>query len=67
MNLIKGSSVVYRPRGLDFDVSAWVDRVHRDGTVTVTARHFLDEDGKPEGGWLGYSYRTKAEHLRKVH
>lgn len=57
----RGALVTYRPRHLDFDVSAIVRRVHRDGTATVEARHWLDENGKPDGCYLGYCYRIPQE------
>jgi len=60
-----GTPVTYRPRYLDFDVSAVVRRQHRDGTVTVEARHVLDEHGKPDSGYLGYRYRTPRETLKQ--
>ena len=70
MNIHKGDRVTYRPRFLDFDVSADVLRVHRDGTVTVRARFPLDDDGKEDGNWLGYTYRFDCKHINsadKIH
>lgn len=63
-SLRKGQSVVYRPRLLDFDVSAVVRTRHRDNTVTVEARHVLDDNGKPQSGYLGYRYRTPVDCVR---
>lgn len=63
-NLKPGTHVTYRPRHLDFNVSAIVRHVHRDGTVTVEARHILDDNGEPEGGYLGYTYRFPKELLQ---
>lgn len=62
--MIKNSIVYYHlPHVLGRRVKAIVDTVHRDGTVTVTARHVVDEDGEPEGGFLGYQYRIDAGEL----
>lgn len=36
---------------------------HRDGTVTVKAMFFLDEEGKDRPGYLGYKYRVDADSL----
>lgn len=48
------------------DVRAIVRTMHRDGTVTIEARHVLDKNGKPEGGYLGYRYRVGANLLRSA-
>lgn len=63
--MIRKSQVVYYhlPHVLGRRVKALVDTVHRDGTVTVTARHVVDEDGEPEGAFLGYQYRIDAGEL----
>lgn len=61
--LRNGDPITYRPRFLDFDVSAKVERVHKDGTVTVQARFLLSDDGEPEGCFLGYTYRIGMEMI----
>lgn len=47
-------------------VTAIARRVHRDDTVTVEARHTLDETGKPRGCYLGFRYRLDAGDLTRV-
>lgn len=61
--LRKGSFVTYPVRKLT--ISAVVRTMHRDGSVTVEARHVLDAS-KPHGisgGYLGYRYRMAREDL----
>lgn len=58
----RGASVRYNAHGDPrIPISARVDRVHRDGSVTVQARHFLDDKGRPQGAFLGYRYRLDAD------
>lgn len=47
-------------------IRAIVRRVHRDGTVTVEARHVLDRKGRAVGGYIGFRYRVRARDLRLV-
>jgi hypothetical protein len=62
--IIRNQIVTYVARnGRGLTVQARVDRCHRDGTCTVTARHFLDSNGKPDSSWLGYRYRIDAADL----
>lgn len=57
----KHSHVTYEvPAGT---VSAVVRTVHRDGSATVEAYHFV-KDGKPVGCFLGYKYRMNCADLR---
>lgn len=45
-------------------VRAIVRTVHRDGTRTVEAQHFLDEEGRSRGPYLGFKYRLNLADLR---
>jgi hypothetical protein len=45
-------------------VAAIVRRAHRDGTVTVEARFFVNSAGAREVGYLGYRYRYEASLLK---
>lgn len=47
-------------------ITAIVRRAHRDGTVTVEARHELDAERRPCGCYLGYRYRYDVHVLRKA-
>lgn len=57
----KHQFVTYEVRGRT--ISAIVRAVHRDGTVTVEARHELDQSGNIRGCYLGYRYRYEANDL----
>lgn len=59
--MTRNSSVYYNVPG--GTVSAVVRTIHRDGSVTVEAFHFV-KDGKPQGGFLGYKYRMDRAALR---
>lgn len=64
MKLRKGQFGTYSITRLGgWKVRAMVLTVHRDGTITIEARHALDEKGKIQGGYLGYRYRMKAENF----
>lgn len=58
----KGDFVTYRCAA-DGQVRAIVRTVHRDGSVTVEARHHLNREGNPDGGYLGYKYRLAQSIL----
>ncbi len=58
----KGQHLTYRLSGFG-RVSAIVRTVHRDGSVTVEARHQL-KDGEPVGPYLGYKYRMDSSKLQ---
>lgn len=44
-------------------VEAIARTVHRDGTVTVEARHTLDAAGNRRGCYLGFRYRLDSADL----
>jgi hypothetical protein len=57
----KGQPVTYRlPNG---SVEAIVRTVHLDHTATIEARHFRNEKGEIEGGYLGYRSRVPVALL----
>lgn len=56
----KGKIVTYKVRKLL--IEAIVRTMHRDGSVTVEARHELRE-GKPYGCYMGYRYRMTRSDL----
>lgn len=61
----RGDHITYSPGQTGkVRVRGIVRRIHRDGTVTVEARFFLDPDGKDVPGYLGYTYRMDPEHLK---
>ena len=57
----RGSFVRYRVRKMT--IHAIVRACHRDGSVTVEARHVLKR-GEPFGCYLGYLYRMDRADLR---
>lgn len=57
----KGQFVTYKVRKQT--VRAVVRVVHRNGEVTVEARHVL-RNGEPYGCYLGYRYRMVPADLR---
>lgn len=59
--LEKHQFVTYRAWGTGSEISAIIKCMHRDGTVTVEAQHFLNADGEITGAYLGYRYRM-AQH-----
>jgi hypothetical protein len=60
----KGDFVTYALRlNGPYRIQATVRTVHRDGSVTVEARHVLRSDGKPHGAYLGYRYRMDPADL----
>lgn len=58
----KHQFVTYDVRGRT--ISAIVRCAHRDGTVTVEARHELDERGRIHGCYIGHRFRYDANDLR---
>ncbi len=51
MEIKRGEAVFYRARG--GVVRATVKTLHKDGSVSVRAHFFVDEDGKDKLGHLG--------------
>ena len=65
--LTKHERVTYTlPFDRSKNVVALIDRVHKDGTVTVNACYVLDKMGQREGGWLGYKYRINPTLLTRA-
>lgn len=65
--LAKHERVTYTlPCDRSKNVVALIDRVHKDGTVTVNACYVLDQKGEREGGWLGYKYRINPTLLTRA-
>lgn len=65
--LQKHQHVTYRAwEGVGAPISAIVCRVHRDGTATIEACHFLKDDGSVYAGYLGDRYRLPQRRLRPV-
>lgn len=58
----KHQHVTYDCRGRT--ITAIIRRAHRDGTVTVEARHVLDDSGNIQGCYLGFRFRYDAADLR---
>ena len=58
----KGEQVEYKAG--EHTVRAIVRTRHTDGTATVEAQHFLDENKRIRGCYLGYKYRLKVSDLR---
>lgn len=48
----------------DGRVMARVITVHKDSTVSIRARFFVDASGRQQLGYLGYRYRVAASILR---
>lgn len=67
-NFKKGEHVQYKlqKRGNGCKVEAIVRRTHRDGSVTVEARFFVNAAGAREGGYLGYRYRYQASDIEPL-
>jgi hypothetical protein len=61
MEIKRGEAVFYRARG--GVVRATVKTLHKDGSVSVRAHFFVDEDGKDMLGHLGVTYRVDPEKL----
>ncbi|TPM39615.1 hypothetical protein [Mesorhizobium sp. B2-3-4] len=59
--LKKGDTVFYRTNGCVF--RARVERLHRDGTVTIETLFSVGEDGADLHGFYGYKYRTGADRF----
>lgn len=59
----KGQTVFYNTRGACY--RARVERVHRDGTVSILAL-FQRGIERDLGGYLGFKYRMDARDLRFV-
>ena len=65
-SLKRGDHITYSPGQTGkVRVRGMVRRLHRDGSVTVEARFFLDPDGKDVPGYLGYEYRMDPDHLKR--
>ena len=63
--LKKGDAIFYNASEVPgFPISGRVERVHRDGEVTVLARFNVDAEGKDiPGTWLGFTARTSVDKL----
>jgi hypothetical protein len=61
----KGDVVVYpvwfAPRRV---IRARIERVHRNGEVSIRAVCEIDQDGKDRGGYIGYRYRVAQSLLQ---
>ena len=58
----KGEFVKYQAGGQT--VKAVIKTRHTDGTVTVEAQHFLNEEGRIMQPYLGFKYRLPMSALR---
>lgn len=48
-------------------VVALIDRVHKDGTVTINACYTINEEGERiSPSWLGYKYRINPTLLTRA-
>lgn len=63
-----GTKVTYHQWGCArlAKILACVRCMHRDGSVTVEARFFLDPQGEVSGTYLGYRYRLERALLSEV-
>lgn len=65
MNLRKHQHVTYYAPAANVQLSAIVRRVHTDATVTIEARHVLDDRGGiASPTYLGLRYRVPVEDLK---
>jgi hypothetical protein len=59
----KGDPVAYETAG-GYTVQARVERVHRDGSVTVESCFFYRNGRTRQSGYLGYKYRMDQLDVR---
>lgn len=62
MATVKGDDVFYRSNSSDI-VRAAVKTIHRDGSVSVLAKFYIDSDHKDRAGYLGFTFRLNEEDL----